>query len=334
MTRTKYYLFSLLFAFLNFLIFWYLKYNLNSIGFNEFSLFLMGNMINFLILAAFIIEITAVFLLNRRNINSSILKISFSLSLSALTILLITYAINKIELLPGETRIFQISLLKLVNAGLLFTNQFLFVYAVGIIWKRIFSSSLIIYLRALNIAVIFFILLFIMAFITTFKSFEHEKFSSKYDIAVVLGAAVWSNNLPSPIFAARISKAFDLYKSKKVSKIQLTGGKAPGELTEAEAGKIYLQNLGMKTNSKNVLIENKTTTTSEQIKYIRENLYKYKKIAVISDRFHLARIREMSKFFNIKVKDIPSGYQLSWEKLLYFRLRETLALLIFWMLGI
>ncbi|MFN3478156.1 MAG: FAD-dependent oxidoreductase, partial [bacterium] len=58
---------------------------------------------------------------------------------------------------------------------------------------------------------------------------------------VVLGAAVWSDNKPSPILAARVDKAIDLMKNFNVEKVYFTGSNAPGELSEAEVALNYLK---------------------------------------------------------------------------------------------
>ena len=55
---------------------------------------------------------------------------------------------------------------------------------------------------------------------------------SKKNIAVVLGAAVWSGNIPSPTLSSRVDKALELLEQGFVGKIVFTGGKAPGELPE------------------------------------------------------------------------------------------------------
>src|SRR5882762_6280152 len=45
------------------------------------------------------------------------------------------------------------------------------------------------------------------------------------DAAIVLGAAVWGNEV-SPVFRERINHAIDLYRSGKARKIILTGGRS------------------------------------------------------------------------------------------------------------
>ena len=59
------------------------------------------------------------------------------------------------------------------------------------------------------------------------------------DVAIVLGAAVWTDR-PSPVFQARIDHAILLFEKGQVGHLLFTGGLADGdELSEAEAAKRY-----------------------------------------------------------------------------------------------
>ena len=75
------------------------------------------------------------------------------------------------------------------------------------------------------------ILLLIVSFIyiigkeSTFD--ENQITVSNNNVAVVLGAAVWSNSQPSPSLAARVDKALVLLEKGKVNSIYLTGSNAP-----------------------------------------------------------------------------------------------------------
>src|SRR5437660_1724484 len=59
----------------------------------------------------------------------------------------------------------------------------------------------------------------------------------KLDGGVVLGAAVWGGNRPSPVLRERINKGYELLSSGTIKYIILTGGGSPGEMTEAEVAK-------------------------------------------------------------------------------------------------
>lgn len=51
------------------------------------------------------------------------------------------------------------------------------------------------------------------------------------DSGVILGAAVWGGNRPSPVLKERIVKGYEIYRRKIVPKLVITGGGSPNELT-------------------------------------------------------------------------------------------------------
>jgi vancomycin permeability regulator SanA len=150
-----------------------------------------------------------------------------------------------------------------------------------------------------------------------------------------LGAAVWSDNRPSPILAARISKAAELTKTDLVHKIYFTGSHAPGEKSESEVAYNYFREIN--PNFTNFELESSTTSTNEQIQFIKNKIlpiYRDHEIIVISDSFHLVRIREISNFHGIKIKSIASDFSMDIKLNLYNRMRESLALVVFWLFSI
>ncbi len=154
-----------------------------------------------------------------------------------------------------------------------------------------------------------------------------ELYSTKYDYAVVLGAAV-NGNKPFPILRMRIEKARELYSEKIVSKILLTGAAAPGEESEAEVSRKYLLRKGVPSAA--LEYEEKTTTTFEQIKFLKR-FSEGRKVSfvIVSDKFHLRRVRAMSDFLGLEAETASSGKNLRYEKKIYFTARDSLALLLF-----
>ena len=92
-----------------------------------------------------------------------------------------------------------------------------------------------------------------------------------------------------------------------------------------------------KLDSNSILIEEFTSTTNEQIRYIRNNFIKEKpssNFIFISDEFHLMRITEMAKFYGLKAKVVSSEYKLNFQKSLYYRVRDSIGLILFWFFAI
>ena len=193
--------------------------------------------------------------------------------------------------------------------------------------------------RSVWISILVFCLGFLIILITvyTYKD-DSEKITSgttKYDAGVVLGAAVWGGNRPSPVLKERINKGYDLYKDGFIKMIVLTGGGFPGEMTEAEVGKNELIKKGV--DERNIFTENKSNSTLEQISYIYHNLYivyYWKEIIIITDNFHLFRSKQICKFFGVNTRTSASDTPLSSESTLNFSLKESFAIILFWLFGI
>jgi vancomycin permeability regulator SanA len=165
-------------------------------------------------------------------------------------------------------------------------------------------------------------------------SYASEKWQlsrSNSNIAVVLGAAVWSGNLPSPTLAGRVNKAIELLNNGYSGRILVTGSSAPGEMTEAEVAYDYLVKKGVDTTL--ISVETATRSTTEQIQFIKNRLAGLESIddiIVISDYYHLPRVIEISKFFNLDIKVAESRHIVDYENRIYNKVRESIALFIFW----
>ncbi len=169
----------------------------------------------------------------------------------------------------------------------------------------------------------------------TDDSESYKQGQKKADAGVILGAAVWGGNRPSPVLRERINKGFEIYQQKYVSKLILTGGGSPNELTEAEVSKNELIKYGV--DPRNLLVEAKSNSTNEQIHYVKDKYYarfSYKKVILISDNFHLFRAKEICRFNGINADAFSSDTPLSTESYFNFCIKETFAVLLFWLFGL
>jgi len=165
----------------------------------------------------------------------------------------------------------------------------------------------------------------------SYNSTKWELTKSDKNIAVVLGAAVWSDNQPSPSLSGRVDRAIELNDSAFVGKILLTGGNAPGEMSESQVAYEYAKSKGVDTSI--VKYESLTTSTIEQVSYIRSNLIyneDFYDVIVVSGPYHLIRVLEISNFYNIDIKVSPSKGDSEDENKMYKQLRESIALFVFW----
>ncbi len=153
-----------------------------------------------------------------------------------------------------------------------------------------------------------------------------------YDYTVILGAAVIKKNQPSRILKRRIVKGIDLYRRGLALKIICTGGNAPGEIPEAEAEKNML--IEHEIPERDIILEKKTSTTLEQISFLKKFISPEKRLLIVSDAFHLARINEMCKFVGLRAVPVSTGLKITPKNLFYYKIRESVALLLFWFFGI
>jgi len=314
----------------------FLKYKLNSLSITDYSFSALGNWFN---IGTALISIFGVLAVTKFAKASSCFNQKPALAIIIITTLvyLLLFAHEYFKMgvpsfLSGITtvkRIYYMYLFIFIQI-----SQF---YILSLIISAFFSEKKFIYLKA------FFKMLFIsIAFIlfsffySVLKKHGDEKFErDKEHTGIVLGAAVLQGNKPSPVFEGRIKKAFEMYKNHFINRIQVTGSNAPGEKSEAKTASDYLVKLGV--DKKDVVIEEKSSNTVEQIAYIKKRYSgsgNPTKFIIISDEFHLVRALEICSFFDINAETAASEYNITSEKLLYYRLRESAALLLFWFFAV
>lgn len=315
--------------FLDLTFLYVIKYKNQNLKFSDFNLFYIGNILNLvlvIIVGLIIIYFKKLGTLKSKLIPTFLVIINFLLAACFISTS-IQLPFKNIYFLGQNGNKFFI--------GLLFTlfNFSLFVF-LFIIWLGILKTKNLILLRSMLNAgllmtfILFIVFLYIIARENSLiQNINHQKEQS---IGVVLGAAVWTNNKPSPSLSSRVDKAIKLYSDKIISSIYLTGSNAPGELTEAEVALRYIK--AKNPDIKNVFIEKNTTSTTEQINFIKTKFLsaRNENIIVISDSYHLVRVIEIAKFHNIKINVEPSELALSFESEIYNKIREALALTVFW----
>jgi vancomycin permeability regulator SanA len=155
-----------------------------------------------------------------------------------------------------------------------------------------------------------------------------------YDAGVILGAAVWSGDRPSPVLRERINTGYDLLDNGTVQFLVLTGSNAPGELSEAEVARNELLKRG--ADPTRIVIETRTRSTVEQVMFIRNQLLKqgWRSFLIISDQFHLTRALEICDFNGIDAQGVSSESPLGPQNLALYHVRESVALVLYWMFGV
>lgn len=111
----------------------------------------------------------------------------------------------------------------------------------------------------------------------------------KKDCAVIFGAAVWKDNIPSHALFDRTKTAIALYKNNQVDCLVLSGGPSRYGEHEAEVMRQVAQEY-YDVNADDLIIDTNGLSTLKTI----QNLDKSKSYIFVSNDFHLARIALMA----------------------------------------
>lgn len=324
-------------AIVNLLVLLFLKYFLNGLSLLEFRIDYLGNILDIVVTFIFLVGL-GVYSSQKKPIDNR--KISLLLSFQILIMIsyLLILFVEKSNLVNIRGYLFGFPVKKVYVGFLFISGELLLIYSLIYIWSVSFGAENLIGIRAIvrTAAVVILLLIFSLSLVWNVGAYSEKKIEGRsFEYACVPGAAVWSHDKPSPILEGRIRKTLDLYRKEKIKKIILTGGHAPGEISESEAAFNYLANLEVPKEI--ITLETQSSTTTDQIKFLRTNFFdaqKIKPILVVSDGFHLSRISQISRFFKVNTVGVASGHSLPLSKTLFYRARESVALLLFWFFAI
>ena len=126
------------------------------------------------------------------------------------------------------------------------------------------------------------------------------------DAIVVFGTAQY-NGVPSPVLAARLDHAIELYDKDLAPVIVVTGGNQPGDqFTEATASANYLIQRGVP--DEDVLREVSGTSSWQSLAAAANFLEdrEIKEVLLVSDPFHSLRIRAMASELGLDGHSSPT----------------------------
>ena len=311
---------------------YFVKYSNQDLSLNEFSLFQTGNLINFLMYLSIISGIILIVRKKQDTLNSKTQK---KFLFASWLFLILGFISTRLKLIPGKIYFFAQPADKILT-GLLFLlfilTMFLFLWYLWTLRiNKLRSTFTRNGLKTIITLIVFFVVIIIYIDNVGYTSGRWAIQRDQKNVAVVLGAAVWSGNIPSPTLSSRVDKALDLLEEGFVGHIVLTGGKAPGELPESEVALEYAKAKGVDPSL--ITTESMTSSTNDQIRWINNNIKKknsYSEIIMISDAYHLPRVIEISKFYDLNIKVAESTHKMDFKDLLYNKIRESIALFNFW----
>lgn len=126
------------------------------------------------------------------------------------------------------------------------------------------------------------------------------------DVAVILGAGSYNGEI-SPVFEERINHGIWLYENGYVDKLLMTGGYGAGsECSDAYAAKIYAESKGVPDDD--ILLEEKSTITQENIRYAKEIMDREncQTAILVSDPLHMKRSMLMAEDYGMEAYSSPT----------------------------
>ena len=130
--------------------------------------------------------------------------------------------------------------------------------------------------------------------------------AQKADAIVVLGAAQY-NGRPSPVFKARLDHAWNLFRKGFAGVIITTGGFGPDpDYSEAHVGSQYLIRKGM--DPSRIIIEQGSGSSYDSVRAAARLMRAkgWKTIVVVSDGFHMFRLKRMLEDSQITTYTSPA----------------------------
>ena len=162
--------------------------------------------------------------------------------------------------------------------------------------------------RIKKVLLLIFFILLVTVGLLALRIYSYSKAGSDgpADAAIVLGAAVWGQQV-SPVFKERINHGIDLYQNRKVRKLIFTGGQGNrNEPTESSAARHYAMQQGIPAGD--ILIEEKSHTTYENILYAKQiaDANGLRKVLIVSDPLHMKRSVSMARDVGLAADPSPT----------------------------
>lgn len=154
---------------------------------------------------------------------------------------------------------------------------------------------------------------------------QKEDFREKGDIGIILGC-----DIGSELINQRLYIGYKAYIKGSVNKLIVTGG-GSGEIAEG----LYMEEVLLKSlvPKSDIIVESKARNTFENLRYSFKLIdhIKEKRVIVCTNRFHIARVKMISKHLGAYVSVLTNEEPV--EKRMYFReifafLKDFISILI------
>lgn len=140
------------------------------------------------------------------------------------------------------------------------------------------------------------------------------------DYIVILGAGIRKNK-PSPMLEDRLKIGISLYKEGISNKILITGDHENDDYDEVSVMKNYL--IEHNIPEEDIVLDNYGISTYDSVYRLKE-VYKAKKIVIVSQKYHLYRAIYLAKTLNLESYGIEANLR-TYRGQSYREVREILA---------
>lgn len=142
---------------------------------------------------------------------------------------------------------------------------------------------------------------YVYCFRKIFITANNETHQCSNDVVVFVLGKKLINNKPDEEYAQRLRRVQNILTNNNRSQVVVLGGKTGNAIiTEAQAGKLFLEDNNIETSRIN--LEEKSRNTLENIKNaITLFTLEEKKIVIVTNRYHLARAKQMASGFGLEV---------------------------------
>lgn len=185
----------------------------------------------------------------------------------------------------------------------------------------------------LRIVIIIIMILVFIGLLSVFGINYYVKYSVKdriilsteikendFDCILILGAGVWGEN-PSPILEERLNMGIELYKAGVAPKIIMSGDHGRNNYDEVNSMKQYAINKGVP--SEDIFMDHAGFSTYDSI-YRARDIFKVKKMIIVSQEYHLYRALFITKKLNINAYGVSADKQV-FSGQMFRELREIAA---------
>jgi uncharacterized SAM-binding protein YcdF (DUF218 family) len=187
-------------------------------------------------------------------------------------------------------------------------------------------------LTYLTLGLVCLLALVLVAFVVTYWTIDRRSAlddSAPADVILVLGSAVWPNELPSPSLRARTERAIELYRQGYAPHLLLSGGLGRYPPEEAEVMRRLAVEAGVPQEA--LILDKEAHSTWESMEKAEQILEQegWETAIVVSDPFHLQRALLMAADAGFQAYGSPaldSPTHTIPSRRLFYTSREVLAL--------